>query len=523
MKIKEIVDFKIKEGDYFSHDDPEYSDWHKFARLQDLYDLVDDGGNYDKEEVEAEVKWLRKELDMHASERRGVSADTYKKGWSPHGHNARLENINEECGEGEYYCRKSGMCKPIPDGHTVTDDGTLVPTHMGYAEFEESLEYGIEESLSGPTRMTVQKHFDKEIGLMRTRINATEKALKIHDMKIDREGTVQSFKEDVVDEKFQPGFAVRYSLDGKRKVQAYKTQKDADHRAKILKSMGGVKDVSITKHDLNFKEEAPCWKGYKKLGMKKKNGKSVPNCVPEDINEKEIEEGDGIHHDCAKSFKHKKYGECTVIPGEHTLLEDGTVTHYDATFTGEDGNRYIVRNVAVANITDVISEGHVHASKSYKKKKMIKTEELEEAEYKGRKVKLNDPIRTSENPKKKFKVYVKNEKGNVVVVRFGDPDMEIKRDDPKRRKSFRARHNCANPGPKWKARYWSCYQWRAGKKVDEVATAGSTSAGNIAAVNNPQVTNPYRKGKKKHPKPVSVSALDDKTSSIFGGPIKRPM
>ena len=69
---------------------------------------------------------------------------------------------------------------------------------------------------------------------------------------------------------------------------------------------------------------------------------------------------------------------------------------------------------------------------------MIKTEELEEAEYKGRKVKLNDPIRTSENPKKKFKVYVKNEKGNVVVVRFGDPDMEIKRDDPKRRKSFRA-------------------------------------------------------------------------------------
>ena len=67
---------------------------------------------------------------------------------------------------------------------------------------------------------------------------------------------------------------------------------------------------------------------------------------------------------------------------------------------------------------------------------------------------------------KKFKVYVKNEKGNVVVVRFGDPNMEIKRDDPQRRKSFRARHDCSNPGPKWKARYWSCYQWRAGKKVD---------------------------------------------------------
>ena len=92
--------------------------------------------------------------------------------------------------------------------------------------------------------------------------------------------------------------------------------------------------------------------------------------------------------------------------------------------------------------------------------------ELEEAEYQCRKVTLNDPIRTSEDPNKKFKVYVKNEKGKVIVVRFGDPNMSIKRDDPARRKSFRARHNCDNPGPKTKARYWSCYQWRAGAKVD---------------------------------------------------------
>ena len=91
---------------------------------------------------------------------------------------------------------------------------------------------------------------------------------------------------------------------------------------------------------------------------------------------------------------------------------------------------------------------------------------VEEAEYQGRKVKLNDPMRTSEDPKKKFKVYVKKDKGNVVVVRFGDANMEIKRDDPKRRASFRARHGCDNPGPKWKAKYWSCYQWRAGAEVD---------------------------------------------------------
>ena len=90
---------------------------------------------------------------------------------------------------------------------------------------------------------------------------------------------------------------------------------------------------------------------------------------------------------------------------------------------------------------------------------------ITEAEYKGRKVTLNDPMRSSDG-KKKFYVYVKNEKGNIVKVGFGDPNMEIKRDDPGRRKNFRARHNCDNPGPKWKARYWSCYQWRAGAKVD---------------------------------------------------------
>jgi hypothetical protein len=79
-------------------------------------------------------------------------------------------------------------------------------------------------------------------------------------------------------------------------------------------------------------------------------------------------------------------------------------------------------------------------------------------EYQGRKVTLNKPFRTSNGPKK-FAVYVKNESGNVVIVRFGDPNMTIKKNIPERRKSFRARHNCDNPGPKWKARYWACKSW----------------------------------------------------------------
>lgn len=81
------------------------------------------------------------------------------------------------------------------------------------------------------------------------------------------------------------------------------------------------------------------------------------------------------------------------------------------------------------------------------------------AEYQGRKVTLNKPFRTPDGPKK-FSVYTKNEKGNVVKVNFGDPNMEIKRDNPARRRSFRARHKCDTaPGPKWKARYWSCKMW----------------------------------------------------------------
>lgn len=83
---------------------------------------------------------------------------------------------------------------------------------------------------------------------------------------------------------------------------------------------------------------------------------------------------------------------------------------------------------------------------------------IEEAEYQGRKVTLGKPFLTPGGPKKRS-VYVKNAKGNVVKVNFGDPNMRIKKSNPKRRKSYRARHHCDNPGPRWKANYWSCRAW----------------------------------------------------------------
>ena len=83
------------------------------------------------------------------------------------------------------------------------------------------------------------------------------------------------------------------------------------------------------------------------------------------------------------------------------------------------------------------------------------------AEKKKGKAPLNKPFRLPSGSKKKFGVYVKNDKGNIVIVKFGDPNMSIKRDDPARRKAYRSRHGCdtSRRGPKWKANYWSCLMW----------------------------------------------------------------
>ena len=106
----------------------------------------------------------------------------------------------------------------------------------------------------------------------------------------------------------------------------------------------------------------------------------------------------------------------------------------------EDGSKALGLTEAENAYYEMLSEGEV----------------IEEAEYQGRKVKLNKPMR---GDVKKSKVYVKNAKGNVVKVNFGDPNMKIRKSNPKARKSFRARHKCKTPGPKWKARYWSCKAW----------------------------------------------------------------
>jgi|688.fasta_scaffold580177_2 hypothetical protein len=169
-------------------------------------------------------------------------------------------------------------------------------------------------------------------------------------------------------------------------------------------------------------------------------------------------------------------------PSKASLLDDALealsfILEYEEGFVEELNNT----NIVVPNDSDYVSFGETEEDYTIEAKYEFedpKTNEIfyydrmgswkkdgralifkgKAEEYQGRKVTLNKPFRTSNGPKK-FAVYVKNESGNVVIVRFGDPNMKIKKNIPSRRKSFRARHNCDNPGPKWKARYWSCKAW----------------------------------------------------------------
>lgn len=194
-----------------------------------------------------------------------------------------------------------------------------------------------------------------------------------------------------------------------------------------------LKEIQIDLRDDDFdatgldESKSPCWDGYKKQGTKQKNGKRVNNCVPIKENEERI--------------------ECSKCEWSWDLADGGD----DPYTCHKCGN---INTPKEYTIDDEEVEEFLNELK--KCTSDLKESILEESEYQGRKVTLNKPM---QGDSKKFKVYVKNEKGNIVKVNFGAKGMNIKKNNPVRRKAFRARHNCENPGPKWKARYWSCKKW----------------------------------------------------------------
>jgi hypothetical protein len=163
-----------------------------------------------------------------------------------------------------------------------------------------------------------------------------------------------------------------------------------------------------------------CWSGYTQKGMKTMFGKKYPNCVKKEADE--TNEASSPAQQAAIAINMKKKG---ISPKNETLYEDEYGSVEETNFI----------------IGDLITE----------------------AEYQGRKVQLG---KIMQGDIKKFKVYVKNDKGKVVKVNFGfggksakGKIMRIKKNNPERRKSFRARHNCDTPGPRWKPRYWACRTW----------------------------------------------------------------
>jgi hypothetical protein len=163
-----------------------------------------------------------------------------------------------------------------------------------------------------------------------------------------------------------------------------------------------------------------CWSGYTQKGMKTMFGKKYPNCVKKEADE--TNEASSPAQQAAIAINMKKKG---ISPKNETLYEDEYGSVEETNFI----------------IGDLITE----------------------AEYQGRKVQLG---KIMQGDIKKFKVYVKNDKGKVVKVNFGfggksakGKILRIKKNNPERRKSFRARHNCDTPGPRWKPRYCACRTW----------------------------------------------------------------
>jgi hypothetical protein len=215
-------------------------------------------------------------------------------------------------------------------------------------------------------------------------------------------------------------------------------------------------------------EENPCWDGFKQVGMKTKGGKQVPNCVPEETTAEDccddcIDEKTFAKMAFDKIYKmtHPKHYDALVktyanlIRNEpqktHIHLAGRAVRQHNTKVDAKALMTYVNKLVAMGKLPkELKADFDVNQSES-----LNSWGEITETDKNSGK-ELNNPTK---GDVKKYKVYVKNDKGNVVKVEFGDPNMEIKRDDPERRKAFRARHNCDQKKDKTTAGYWSCKFW----------------------------------------------------------------
>lgn len=251
--------------------------------------------------------------------------------------------------------------------------------------------------------------------------------------------------EDLLDEKKKKKRdACYYKVKARYKVwpSAYASGALVKCRKKGAKNWG-TKSEGVEEVDEAY------WKGYHKEGMKTMFGKKYPNCVK---NKKEEQ--------IMKEEQLRKLVRETIeeMYNEEQAQQDECWECYQTGINEDTGE--ITEECYRTTNWGMVPEADEHTCEGdqfYEVYGDINDEEtLTEAEYRGRKVKLGKPMR---GDVKKFKVFVRKPNGKIVKVNFGDKKMRIKKSNPKRRKSFRARHKCKTPGPRWKARYWSCRKW----------------------------------------------------------------
>ena len=185
-----------------------------------------------------------------------------------------------------------------------------------------------------------------------------------------------------------------------------------------------------------------CWKGYKRMGTKQKGGKTVDNCV-------KMEDHGPENPDAPVNYG--EYDREGDMAKDDLRTIDSAAEELYSILQADDNLPEWVQS----KITKAVD--YIDTARDYMKAQNYEEDtQTDEAKYQGREVPLGKKMA---GDVKKSKVYVRKPNGNIVKVNFGDKKMRIKKSNPARRKSFRARHNCANPGPRHKARYWSCRSW----------------------------------------------------------------
>lgn len=246
---------------------------------------------------------------------------------------------------------------------------------------------------------------------------------------------------------------IKHIQQGTYKVHS--VDPDGGHNPTIaLYVNGSIQEIPLTKIDIDFKMSPP--KEIREHHLAKGTEVTVTNTKK--YNALAPDEVSGIIIGPTDSSANYKYivkvgtGSMNVDPSD--IVEKTKVTEEDPCWKGY--KQIGMKKKGTKQVPNCVPEGVDHYVIEDADEIIIPFGKLEEAEYQGKSVELNKPKRGGS---KKFYVYVKNDKGNVVKVSFGSPDMSIKKSNPDARKNFRARHNCDQKKDKTSAGYWSCRSW----------------------------------------------------------------